>query len=74
MLSSNDNFQWEEFGKKILQHRLKDSKEKMESTRKDRSHDDNTIERESITVVKDKMDTGNKDHHTFENMKYAVYP
>jgi hypothetical protein len=74
MLSSNDNIQWEELRKKILEHRLKGSKEMIHTARKHRSHHDSTIERESTTVATDEMDNDNKDHNTFENIDHIGNP
>jgi hypothetical protein len=59
MLSSNDDVQWEEFRKKILQ---------------DASYDDKTINRESTTVAGDPINNDNKGHNKFENVDYLHKP
>jgi len=78
MLSSNDDVQWKEFGKEILQDNIKKKKEKMQSSkylsRKDRSSDDNTIHRESTTVAGDQINNDNKVHDKFENVDYLHKP
>jgi len=78
MLSSNDDVQWEDFGKEILQDNIKKKKDKMQSSkylsRKDRSPDDNTINRESTTVAGDQINNDNKVHEKFENVDYLHKP